>query len=86
MLLSVRDVKKNETDNSLGQKAPKKTDSAPCKPTSARHCSSVPDLRKLRFRKCYKTNPRIKVAKSANDVNIFTSTMVSRGPSARRKW
>ncbi|XP_047401569.1 tubulin polyglutamylase TTLL6 isoform X1 [Sciurus carolinensis] len=80
LLLSVRDVKKNETDSNLDQEAPKKKiDSAPCNPTSARHCSSVPDLRRLRLSSsgldCCKTNSRVKMAKSDNDVNIFTSTM-----------
>ncbi|XP_048645532.1 tubulin polyglutamylase TTLL6 isoform X5 [Marmota marmota marmota] len=80
LLLSVKDVKKNETGSSLDQEAAKKkTDSAPCKPISARHCRSVPDMRRLRLNssglQCCETNSRIKMAKSVNEVNIFSSTM-----------
>uniref|UniRef100_A0A8C9PNI3 Tubulin tyrosine ligase like 6 n=1 Tax=Spermophilus dauricus TaxID=99837 RepID=A0A8C9PNI3_SPEDA len=80
LLLSVKDVKKNETGSSFDKEAAKKkTDSAPCKPISARHCRSVPDMRQLRLSssglQCCETNSRIKMAKSVNEVNIFSSTM-----------
>ena len=83
LLLNVRDVKKNETESSLDQEGPKEEDDpAPPKPTSARHYSSVPDLRNSSFLSCSglelsKPIFRIKEAKSASAVNIFTGTVVS---------
>ncbi|XP_023409157.2 tubulin polyglutamylase TTLL6 [Loxodonta africana] len=82
LLLSVSDVKKNETDNSLDQEAPK-TESGPVlpKPSSARQYSSVPDLRTSSFNgsgmELGKPNLRIKGTKSASAVNIFTGTVPS---------
>ncbi|XP_053529219.1 tubulin polyglutamylase TTLL6 isoform X1 [Artibeus jamaicensis] len=81
MLLNVRDEKKNETESSLDQETPKEEDDpAPPKPASARHCSSVPDLRNSRFFSCSglelsKPTFGIKEAKSASAVNIFTGTV-----------
>ncbi|XP_045038480.2 tubulin polyglutamylase TTLL6 isoform X1 [Desmodus rotundus] len=81
LLLNVRDVKKNETESSLDQEGPKEEDDpAPPKPTSARHYSSVPDLRNSSFLSCSGLEPskpifRIKEAKSASAVNIFTGTV-----------
>ncbi|XP_045382219.1 tubulin polyglutamylase TTLL6 [Lemur catta] len=80
LLLSVRDEKKNETDSSLDQEAPKEeADPLPPKPTSARQYRSVPNLRnsslscsRLEFGK---PNPQIKEAKSATAVNICTGIM-----------
>ncbi|XP_036889378.1 tubulin polyglutamylase TTLL6 [Sturnira hondurensis] len=81
MLLNVRDAKKNETESSLDQEAPKEEeDPAPPKPASARHCSSVPDLRNSRLLSCSglelsKPTFGIKEAKSASAVNVFTGTV-----------
>lgn len=83
MLLNVRDAKKIEAEGSLGQEAPKEEeDPAPPKPASARHCSSVPDLRNSRFLSCSglelsKPIFTIKEAKSASAVNILTGAVVS---------
>ncbi|KAM5309172.1 tubulin polyglutamylase TTLL6 isoform 1-T2 [Glossophaga mutica] len=91
VLLNVSDAKKIETENSLDQEAPKEEapkeeapkeedDPAPPKSESARQCSSVPDLRNSRFLSCSgmelsKPVFRIKEAKSASAVNIFTGTV-----------
>ncbi|XP_054441488.1 tubulin polyglutamylase TTLL6 [Pteronotus mesoamericanus] len=80
MLLNVRDARRNETDSSLDQGATKKEDGpVPLKPRSARHSSSVPDIRNSRFRsssglELSKPSSRIKEAKSASAVNVFTGT------------
>ncbi|XP_045693097.1 LOW QUALITY PROTEIN: tubulin polyglutamylase TTLL6 [Phyllostomus hastatus] len=81
MLLNVRDAKKMETESSLDQEAPKEEDDpAPPKPASARHCSSVPDLRNASFLSCPglelgKPILTIKEAKSASAVNIFAGAV-----------
>lgn len=82
MLLTVRDAKKNETDSSLDQQAPKKeADTVPHKPTSVRPYSSAPDLSNASLVSCSRLElsepiSTVKEAKSA--VNIFTVTGVSR--------
>ncbi|XP_037056850.1 tubulin polyglutamylase TTLL6 isoform X1 [Peromyscus leucopus] len=70
LFLNIRGIRKNDTAGSLPQKGSKKEASlAPCKPVSARHYSSVPDLRSsnpnclgTEFRK---SNPKVKEVKSA---------------------
>uniref|UniRef100_A0A2K6FY82 Tubulin tyrosine ligase like 6 n=1 Tax=Propithecus coquereli TaxID=379532 RepID=A0A2K6FY82_PROCO len=80
LLLGVRNEKKNETDRSLDQEAPKKeAGPLPPKPTSARQYSSAPDLGNSRLRcsrlELSKPNPKIKETKSATAVNICTGTV-----------
>ncbi|XP_036054208.1 tubulin polyglutamylase TTLL6 [Onychomys torridus] len=80
LFLNIRGIRKNETAGSLPQKGSKKEASlAPCKPTSARHYSSVPDLRSsnpnclgTEFRK---SNSKVKEVKSAFAMNIISSTL-----------
>lgn len=77
LLLNVRDAKKNETDRSLDHEAPKKDGFTFHNFTSARHYHSVPDLRNSSLLSCSglelsKPISRIKEAKSAPAVNIFT--------------
>ncbi|XP_008531052.2 tubulin polyglutamylase TTLL6 isoform X1 [Equus przewalskii] len=78
LLLTVRDAKKNETDSSLDQQAPKKeADTVPHKPTSVRPYSSAPDLSNASLVSCSRLElsepiSTVKEAKSA--VNIFTVT------------
>lgn len=76
LLLDVRDAKKNETDSSLDQEAPKEEDGpAPPKLTSARLYRSVPNLRNSSLLCCSRLISRIKEVKSASAVNIFTGTL-----------
>ncbi|KAM9597462.1 tubulin polyglutamylase TTLL6 [Trichechus inunguis] len=82
LLLSVSDVKKNETDKNLNQEAPK-MEACPAlpEPSSARQYSSVPDLRTSGLSgsgiELSKPNLRIKGTKSASAVNVFTGTVPS---------
>ncbi|XP_058415343.1 tubulin polyglutamylase TTLL6 [Diceros bicornis minor] len=81
LLLSVRDAKKNETDSSLDQEAPKKeAGPTPPKPTSARHHIFVPVLRDSSLVSCprrelSKPISGIKEAKFASTMNIFPGTV-----------
>lgn len=85
LFLNIRGIRKTETADSLHQKDSKKEASlAPCKPMSARHYNSVPDLRSsnpncsgTELRKCSST---IKEVKSAVSVNVVSSGLVSQGP------
>ncbi|KAF0875161.1 TTLL6 polyglutamylase, partial [Crocuta crocuta] len=78
LLLSVRDAKGNETDGCPAPEAPtKEADPVPCKPLSARQYTSVPDLTHSSLLGCPGLElsdalSRIKEAKSASAVNIFT--------------
>ncbi|XP_019494046.1 PREDICTED: tubulin polyglutamylase TTLL6 isoform X1 [Hipposideros armiger] len=81
LLSNVRDAKKNETDSSLDQEAPKEEDGpAPPKLASAWHYHSVPDLRNSSLLCCSRLElskliSRIKEVKSASALNIFTGTL-----------
>ncbi|TKC50577.1 hypothetical protein EI555_011510, partial [Monodon monoceros] len=80
LLSSIRDTKKNETDSSLEQEAPREEDGpAPHKPTSARPYSSITDLRNSSLLSCSRPElskpvSGIKEAKSTSAVNTVTST------------
>ncbi|XP_030663859.1 tubulin polyglutamylase TTLL6 isoform X2 [Nomascus leucogenys] len=80
LLLSVREERKNETDSSLNQEAPRK-EAGPVFPklTSARSFSSVPDLRNVNLSSSElepsKPNFSIKEAKSAFAVDVFTGSV-----------
>lgn len=84
LLSSVRHTEKNEADSSLDQEAPKEeADPAPCKPSSSRPYSSVPDLRNSSLLSCSRPElskpiSKMKEAKSTSAVNTITSTVVSR--------
>ncbi|XP_054565254.1 tubulin polyglutamylase TTLL6 isoform X2 [Eptesicus fuscus] len=77
MLLNVSDAKKNETEISLNQEAPKKEDGpASPEPSSARHYCSLPDLRNSSLFSCSglelsKPISRLKEAKCATIVNLL---------------
>nr|XP_042138620.1 tubulin polyglutamylase TTLL6 isoform X2 [Peromyscus maniculatus bairdii] len=79
LFLNIRGIRKNDTADSLPQKGSKKEASlAPCKPVSARHYSSVPDLRSsnpnclgTEFRK---SNSKVKEVKSAFAMNVISNT------------
>lgn len=83
MLLNVSDAKKNETEISLNQEAPKKEDGpASPEPSSARHYCSLPDLRNSSLFSCSglelsKPFSRIKEAKCATVVNMLPGPVVS---------
>lgn len=83
MLLDVGDEKKNETETSLNQEAPKQEDRpASPEPSSVRHYCSLPDLRNSSLFSCSgldlsKPISRIKEAKCASVVNILPSPVVS---------
>ncbi|XP_050013162.1 tubulin polyglutamylase TTLL6 isoform X2 [Alexandromys fortis] len=78
LFLNIRGIRNTETAGSLHQKDSKKEATlAPCKPMSARHYSSVPDLRSsnpsssgTELRKC---NSTIKEVKSAHSVNVVSN-------------
>lgn len=78
LFLNIRGIRKNDTADSLPQKGSKKEASlAPCKPVSARHYSSVPDLRSsnpnclgTEFRK---SNSKVKEVKSAFAMNVISN-------------
>uniref|UniRef100_A0A8C9CVP8 Tubulin tyrosine ligase like 6 n=1 Tax=Phocoena sinus TaxID=42100 RepID=A0A8C9CVP8_PHOSS len=80
LLSSIRDTKKNETDDSLEQEAPREeAGPAPHKPTSARSYSSITDLRNSSLLSCSRPElskpvSGIKEAKSTSAVNTVTST------------
>ncbi|KAL1778848.1 tubulin polyglutamylase TTLL6 [Sigmodon hispidus] len=80
LFLNIRGIKKNETAGSPYQKGSKKEASlAPCKPISARHYSSVPDLRNSNPN-CFETelsksNSKAKEVKSAFSVSIISNTL-----------
>uniref|UniRef100_A0A8C5K8C9 Tubulin tyrosine ligase-like family, member 6 n=1 Tax=Jaculus jaculus TaxID=51337 RepID=A0A8C5K8C9_JACJA len=82
LFLSVRGIKKEETESNLDQEAPKKkVDSVPHKPAPVRHYRSVPDLRSssldsLGIELC-KASSQVKEVKSAFAMNILDSTMPS---------
>lgn len=82
MLLDVGDEKKNETETSLNQEAPKKEDRPPSpEPSSARHYCSLPDLRNSSLFSCSgldlsKPISRIREAKCASIVNILPSPVL----------
>lgn len=82
LLSSIRDTKKNETDDSLEQEAPREeAGPAPHKPTSARPYSSITDLRNSSLLSCSRPElskpvSGIKEAKSTSAVNTVTSTVV----------
>jgi hypothetical protein len=82
LFLSVRDTKKNKTDSSLNQEAPKKEAGTIFhKSMPARYYNSVPDLRNSSLT-CFGIElckPNSKEAKSALAVNIFDSKVVSKG-------
>ncbi|KAH0501116.1 Tubulin polyglutamylase TTLL6 [Microtus ochrogaster] len=76
LFLNIRGIRKTETAGSLHQDS-KEATLAPCKPMSARHYSSVPDLRSsnptssgTELRKC---NSTIKEVKSADSVNVVSN-------------
>lgn len=81
--MNIRGIRKNDTADSLPQKGSKKEASlAPCKPVSARHYSSVPDLRSsnpnclgTEFRK---SNSKVKEVKSAFAMNVISNTAAVR--------
>ncbi|XP_067570417.1 tubulin polyglutamylase TTLL6 isoform X1 [Pseudorca crassidens] len=81
LLSSIRDTKKNETDSSLEQEAPREeAGPAPHKPTSARPYSSITDLRNSSLLSCSRPElskpvSGIKEAKSTSAVNTVTSTV-----------
>ncbi|XP_060059643.1 tubulin polyglutamylase TTLL6 isoform X2 [Erinaceus europaeus] len=95
LLLNVKDVKTNETDSSLNQKASmKEVEFASHKPAFARCYSSVPDLKNSGLLSCSKlefsrTSSIIEEARSALAVNFFTGIMpltsveISLGPTTR---
>uniref|UniRef100_A0A8C0DR73 Tubulin tyrosine ligase like 6 n=1 Tax=Balaenoptera musculus TaxID=9771 RepID=A0A8C0DR73_BALMU len=80
LLSSIRDTKKNETDSSLEQEAPREeAGPAPHKPTSVRPYSSITDLRNSSLLSCSRPElskpiSRIREAKSTSAVNTVTST------------
>lgn len=79
LLLSVRGIKKTETESNLDQEVPQnEVGPASYKPVSARHYNSVPDLRSSNLN-CFEMEPcksssKIKEVKSAFAVNIYSST------------
>ncbi|KAB0367156.1 hypothetical protein FD755_020480 [Muntiacus reevesi] len=81
LLSSVRHTEKNEADSSLDQEAPKEeADPAPCKPSSSRPYSSVPDLRNSSLLSCSRPElskpiSKMKEAKSTSAVNTITNTV-----------
>ncbi|XP_039083591.1 tubulin polyglutamylase TTLL6 isoform X3 [Hyaena hyaena] len=87
LLLSVRDAKGNETNGCPAPETPtKEAGPAPCKPLSARQYTSVPDLTHSSLLGCPGLElsdalSRIKEAKSASAVNIFTDDAVNQAGS-----
>ncbi|XP_055263599.1 tubulin polyglutamylase TTLL6 isoform X3 [Moschus berezovskii] len=81
LVSSVRHTEKNEADSSLDQEAPKEeADPAPCKSSSSRPYSSVPDLRNSSLLSCSRPElskpiSKMKEAKSTSAVNMITSTV-----------
>ncbi|XP_051063652.1 tubulin polyglutamylase TTLL6 isoform X2 [Phodopus roborovskii] len=77
LFLNIRGIRKNETDSSLHQGSKKEASLAPCEPMSARHYSSVPDLRNSNLNCCgpelCKSNSKIKEVKSALSLNIISN-------------
>lgn len=83
MLLDDNDAKKNETETTLNEEAPKKEEGpASPGPSSARHYCSLPDLRNSSLfsssgLELSKPIPRTKEAKCASVVNMLPGPVVS---------
>nr|XP_048306878.1 tubulin polyglutamylase TTLL6 isoform X2 [Myodes glareolus] len=78
LFLNIRGIRKTETASCLHQKDSKKEATlAPCKPMSARHYNSVPDLRSSNPNcsgtELLKCNSTIKEVKSAVSVNVVSN-------------
>ncbi|XP_040605502.1 tubulin polyglutamylase TTLL6 isoform X2 [Mesocricetus auratus] len=79
LFLNIRGIRNNETASSLHQD-PKEASLAPCKPMSARHYNSVPDLRNSNLNcsgtELCRSNSKIKEVKSAFSVNIISNNIL----------